>query len=107
MTSLSNIFRSNNTITEEGKTREITIRSLAMPELSRARTDELTLDAVLAERDRLLEEAKHDDGARKSSTSNRCDKSPQKISHPCKLHGRMKRLVLQQQAYDEGFPSGL
>ena len=65
MTLLSNIFRANNTITEEGKKIEITIRSLSMPELAES-PDELTLDAVFAERDRLLDEAKLDDGAGES-----------------------------------------
>ena len=65
MTLLSNIFRANNTITEEGKKIEITIRSLSMPELAES-PDELTLDAVFAERDRLLDRSQANDGAGES-----------------------------------------
>ena len=56
MTSLSNVFRSQNTVTEEGETRQIGIRNLnAKQELMW--TKNFLLKQSLLERDRILNEA--------------------------------------------------
>ncbi len=104
MTLLSNIFRANNTITEEGKKIEITIRSLAVPELAES-PDELTLDAVFAERDRLLEEAKLMMEQEKASIEQMRQIASEDIAS-MQAAWQDEKPVLQQQAYDEGFQVG-
>ena len=104
MTSLSNIFRANNTITEEGKKIEITIRSLSVPELAES-PDELTLDAVFAERDRLLEEAKLMMEQEKASIEQMRQIASEDIAS-MQAAWQDEKPVLQQQAYDEGFQVG-
>ena len=59
MTSLSNVFRSFNTILEDGKTKEISIRSLSVSQEIDNEVN-LSIDSILAERDRLLKEANKD-----------------------------------------------
>lgn len=104
MTLLSNIFRANNTITEEGKKIEITIRSLSVPELAES-PDELTLDAVFAERDRLLDEAKLMMEQEKASIEQMRQIASEDIAS-MQAAWQDEKPVLQQQAYDEGFQVG-
>ena len=104
MTLLSNIFRANNTITEEGKKIEITIRSLSVPELAES-PDELTLDAVFAERDRLLEEAKLMMEQEKASIEQMRKIASEDIAS-MQAAWQDEKPLLQQQAYDEGFQVG-
>ena len=58
MTSLSKVYRSHHTVSEEGRTKKIGIRSFELPQ-EIVNEEALSLDAVLAERDRLLEAANH------------------------------------------------
>ena len=104
MTLLSNIFRANNTITEEGKKIEMTIRSLSTPELAES-PDELTLDAVFAERDRLVDEAKLMMEQEKASIEQMRQIASEDIAS-MQAAWQDEKLVLQQQAYDEGFQVG-
>jgi flagellar assembly protein FliH len=104
MTLLSNIFRANNTITEEGKKIEITIRSLSVPELAES-PDELTLDAVFAERDRLLDEAKLMMEQEKASIEQMRQIASEDIAS-MQAAWQDEKPLLQQQAYDEGFQVG-
>ena len=66
MTSLSNVFRSFNTILEDGEMKEISIRSLTVSQEA-STIVEPSLDEALAERDRLLQEASKANEVEKAS----------------------------------------
>lgn len=106
MISLSNVFRSFNTVSEEGQKREISIRSLAIPQLQELNVkDELTLEAVIAERDRLLKAAQHEIEQEKAEIEQLRQIATEDIS-AMQLAWQDEKTVLQQQAYDEGFQVG-
>ncbi len=104
MTSLSNVFRSFNTISEDGKTKEISIRSLAIPQDVDSEVV-LTLDVVLAERDRLLKIAQQAIEQDRAEIEQLRQTAVEDISS-MQAAWQAEKEVLQQQAYDEGFQVG-
>ena len=106
MISLSNVFRSFNTISTEGQAREITIRSLAVPrEEESEEVVELTQADIYAERDRLLKAAHHEIEQEKLEIEQLRQTAVEDISS-MQLAWQDEKAVLQQQAYDEGFQVG-
>lgn len=101
---LSNIFRSFNTSSEQGQTREIGIRSLTVPMDSES-TANLSLDAIYAERDRILKQANEVIATNKSEIEQMRQTAIDDISA---MHNAWQdeKTVLQQQAYEEGFQIG-
>lgn len=104
MISLSNVFRAYNTIVEDGETREISIRNLAIPQEVESQV-ELSLDVVLAERDRLLAEANQEVKQEKAEIEQLRQTAAEDISS-MQAAWQDEKIVLQQQAYDEGFQVG-
>ena len=105
---MSNVFRSFNTISEEGQMRQISIRSLAIPQSQELDLDvqkELTLEAVLAERDRLLKDAQHEIEQEKIEIEQLRQMATEDIE-AMQVAWQDEKTVLQQQAYDEGFQIG-
>lgn len=105
MISLSNVFRSFNTISTEGQAREIAIRSLVVPKVEEEVEVELTLDIVLAERDRLLKAAHHEIEQEKAEIDRLRQTAVEDISS-MQVAWQDEKAVLQQQAYEEGFQVG-
>ncbi|KAA0966514.1 flagellar assembly protein FliH [Sporosarcina sp. ANT_H38] len=104
MTSLSNVFRSFNTKLEDGKTKEISIRSLLVP-LEADNTSSLSLDSILAERDRLFKEANKINEQEKAAIEQLRLAATEDIL-TMQSAWENEKTVLQQQAYDEGFQIG-
>lgn len=104
MTLLSNVFRSFNTILEDGKTKEITIRSLSV---SREITNEenLSIDSILAERERLMNDANKEIEQEKALIEQLRLLATEDILS-MQAAWENEKMVLQQQAYDEGFQVG-
>lgn len=104
MTSLSNVFRAYNTISEDGKKKEISIRNLTIPEQVESPT-ELTLEAVFAERDRLLKNAHKTIEQDKIAIEQMRQTATEDIAS-MQAAWQEEKATLQQQAYDEGFQVG-
>ena len=104
MTSLSKIFRSIHTISEEANVKEIAIRNLRPPAPEGVR-EELTMDAVLKERDLLLSEAKRVIEEEKKAIEQMREMASSDIAVMQEAWQQEKN-VLQQQAYEEGFQVG-
>ncbi|MFJ7933139.1 flagellar assembly protein FliH [Sporosarcina sp. NPDC096371] len=104
MISLSNVFRSYNTIVEDGTTRKISIRSLANPQDVGSEV-ELSLDIVLAERDRMLKEAKRTIEQEEANIEQMRQTATEDIS-AMQIAWQDEKIALQQQAYEEGFQVG-
>ncbi|HJF31073.1 MAG TPA: flagellar assembly protein FliH [Sporosarcina psychrophila] len=104
MTSLSNVFRSLNTILENGETKEISIRSLSVSQEVNNEAS-LSLDSVLAERDRLLKETKTINEQEKAAIEQLRQTAIEEIS-VMQAAWQNEKTILQQQAYDEGFQIG-
>nr|WP_255485669.1 flagellar assembly protein FliH [Sporosarcina sp. BP05] len=101
---MSNVFRSFNTLLEEGETKEISIRSLSV---SREVDTEvsLSLDSILVERDRLLKEANKINEQEKEAIEQLRQTATEDIL-AMQTAWANEKTVLQQQAYDEGFQVG-
>ncbi|QTD42328.1 flagellar assembly protein FliH [Sporosarcina sp. Te-1] len=104
MTSLSKIFRSINTISEAANVKEIAIRNLRPP-VSEGMKEELTMEAVLKERELLLNEARQEIELEKSAIAKMRETASSDITAMQEAWQQEKN-VLQQQAYDEGFQVG-
>ncbi len=104
MTSLSNVFRSFNTILEEGETKEISIRSLSVSQEVDTEVN-LSLDSILVERDRLLKEANTIIEQEKEAIERLRQTATEDILS-MQAAWQNEKTVLQQQAYDEGFQVG-
>ncbi|WP_192597285.1 flagellar assembly protein FliH [Sporosarcina limicola] len=104
MTLLSNIFRSHDTIFEERKTRKISIRSLSVSQ-DMKHPEKLSLDVLLAERDRLYKEANGTIEQEKVNIEQLRQTAMDDISS-MQATWENEKMVLQQQAYDEGFQVG-
>ena len=104
MTSLSNVFRSFNTLLEEGKTKEISIRSLSVSQEVDTEVN-LSLDTILVERDRLLKEANTIIEQEKEAIERLRQTATEDIL-AMQAAWQNEKTVLQQQAYDEGFQVG-
>ncbi|CAM3078013.1 flagellar assembly protein FliH [Filibacter tadaridae] len=104
MTSLSNVFRSHNTVSEEGKTREIGIRNL-VPIRDIDPETELSRKMVLAERDKLLKEAQDMVEQEKMAIDAMRRTAADDIEA---MHSvwQEEKTELQQKAYEEGFQIG-
>lgn len=101
---MSNVFRSFNTILEEGETKEISIRSLSnskevAPEVS------LSLDSILVERERILKEARTVNEQEKEAIERLRQTATDDIL-AMQAAWQNEKTVLQQQAYEEGFQIG-
>ena len=66
----------------------------------------MSLDAILAERDRLLKEANTINRAGKSRQSNRLRQTATEDILSMQAAWQNEKTVLQQQAYEEGFQVG-
>lgn len=101
---LSNIFRSFNTVSEQGETKKIGIRSLKLPTDSEP-TNNLSLDVIYAERDRILEQANGTIEHNKSEIEQMRQTANEDIAA---MHTAWEneKTILQQQAYEEGFQIG-
>lgn len=104
MTSLSNVFRSFNTLLEEGKTKEISIRSLSVSQEVDTEVN-LSLDTILVERDRLLKEANTIIEQEKEAIERLRQTATEDIL-AMQAAWQNEKTALQQQAYDEGFQVG-
>lgn len=104
MTSLSNVFRSFNTILEDGETKEISIRSLYVSQEVDAEVS-LSLDSILIERDRMLKEANTINEQEKEAIERLRQTATEDILS-MQAAWQNEKTVLQQQAYDEGFQVG-
>lgn len=104
MTSLSNVFRSFNTMLEDGNTKEISIRSLSISQETDAE-ERLSLDAVLTERDRLLKDA-HEINEREKSAIEQLRQTATDDIKSMQAAWQIEKTELQQQAYEEGFQVG-
>ncbi len=104
MTLLSNVFRSFNTMWEDGETKEITIRSLSVTQETDTEAS-LSLDSILVERDRLMKEANRGFEQEKAAIEQLRQIATEDIlSMQAAWEG--EKTALQQQAYDEGFQVG-
>jgi flagellar assembly protein FliH len=104
MTSLSNVFRSFNTILKDGKTKEISIRSLSVP-LEVDTEVSLTLDSILVEQDRLLKEVNKKSEQEKAEIEQLRQIATEDILS-MQAAWDNEKAILQQQAYEEGFQVG-
>lgn len=104
MTSLSNIFRSSRTISEEGNVKEITIRNLNMPKLE-GKEESISKEALFQERDRLLTEARRQIEIEKAEAEQLRQMAQEDIA-AMQTAWEQEKTVLQQQAYEEGFQIG-
>ncbi|WP_342512606.1 flagellar assembly protein FliH [Sporosarcina sp. FSL K6-1522] len=101
---MSNIFRSYQMVSEEGKAKPIGIRNLIPPQ-DIDPSEELTLDMVLAERDRLLQEANRKIEDDKAAIEQMRQMATEDIA-TMQTTWESEKALLQQQAYDEGFQVG-
>lgn len=104
MTSLSNVFRSYNTVTQVGETRQIGIRNLNFMQ-EQDSEQELSLEAVFAERDRILNDAYALIDQEKLAIENMRVTATEDVAS-MQSAWEEEKAKLQQQAYDEGFPVG-
>ncbi|MBO0585785.1 flagellar assembly protein FliH [Sporosarcina sp. E16_8] len=101
---MSNVFRSFNTILEEGETKEISIRSLSVSQEVDTEVI-LSLDSILVERDRLLKEANTINEQEKELIERLRQTATEDILS-MQAAWQNEKKALQQQAYDEGFQVG-
>ena len=101
MTSLSKVFRPSTTV---GTTKSIGIRNIFVPTAEEGHAD-LSLDLVLAERDRLLKNARDEIAAMRESIKNERLQLTKEID-VAREDWNEEKSILQQQAYDEGFQMG-
>ncbi|MCG3090103.1 flagellar assembly protein FliH [Sporosarcina cyprini] len=104
MTSLSKIFRSIHTISEAANIKEIAIRNLRPPAPEGVK-EQLTMDAVLKERDLLLSDARQAIELEKNAIEQMREMASTDIAAMQEAWQQEKN-VLQQQAYEEGFQVG-
>lgn len=104
MTSLSNIFRSSRTISEEGNVKEIAIRNLNMPTID-GKEEEISKDVLFAERDRMLKDARRQIEVEKADVEHLRQMAQEDINA---MHAawEQEKTELQQRAYEEGFQVG-
>ncbi|HWI49668.1 MAG TPA: flagellar assembly protein FliH [Rummeliibacillus sp.] len=104
MTSLSRIIRFDDPETAKENFRTIEIKELF---LSQEDVEEnITLQNILDERDKLISEAQQDIQFQRESFEQQCLYEQQALDE-AKNNWQEEKIVLQQQAYDEGFQQGL
>ncbi|GKV55592.1 hypothetical protein NCCP2222_15390 [Sporosarcina sp. NCCP-2222] len=101
---MSKIFRSIHTISEAANVKEIAIRNLRPP-VTEGVKEELTMDAVLKERDLLLSEARQAIELEKKAIEQMLEMASSDIA-AMQEAWQQEKDVLQQQAYEEGFQVG-
>lgn len=100
---MSNLFRTLERKKDEVEPRKIGIRNLTRREEERPK--DLSMDSVISERDHLLEDARKLVEREKKSISKMEQKARESITS-MKQAWEDEKIVLQQQAYDEGFQLG-
>lgn len=104
MTSLSNIFRSSRTVSEEGKVKEITIRNLNMPTID-GKEEMISKEALFLERDRMLKDVQRQIEIEKSDLERMRQMTLEDIA-AMQAAWEQEKTALQQKAYEEGFQVG-
>lgn len=104
MTSLSNIFRSSRTISEEGNVKEIAIRNLNMPTIDDS-AEVLSKEVLFVERDRMLKDARTQIEMERAAVEQMRQTAQEDIA-AMQAAWEQEKTALQQQAYDEGFQVG-
>lgn len=104
MTSLSNVYRSHHTVAAEGQKKKIGIRNFEKPQEA-VHEVTISLDAVLAERDRLLQDANLSIAHEKAAIEKMRQTAVDDIA-VMRSAWEEEKQALQQQAYDEGFQAG-
>ncbi|MCM3637878.1 flagellar assembly protein FliH [Sporosarcina luteola] len=104
MTSLSNIFRSSRTISEEGNIKEITIRNLHMPTVD-GKEEVISKESLYLERDRMLNDARRQIELEKADAEHMRQMAQEDIA-AMQAAWEQEKTALQQQAYEEGFQVG-
>ncbi|MFS0688100.1 flagellar assembly protein FliH [Sporosarcina sp. 179-K 8C2 HS] len=104
MTSLSNIFRSSRTISEDGSVKEITIRNLNMPKVDGIE-EGISKEALYLERDRMLKDARRQIEIEKADAERMRQMAQEDIA-AMQAAWEQEKKALQQQAYEEGFQVG-
>lgn len=103
MTSLSKIFRFNDSIESTANFRTIEIQELfATQEVE----EKITPENIFVERNKLLNEAQQEIQKQQESFQQQCHKERQALTD-AKNIWQQEKIELQQQAYDEGFQQGL
>lgn len=101
---MSNVFRSQNTVSENGRTRQIGIRNLNVP--PGVDVDlKLSLEKVYIERDRIMNEANREIDEEKHSIETMRNTAMENILSMREAWIEEKQ-TLEQQAYEEGFQVG-
>lgn len=104
--SLSRIIRFDDTLSSKEKIRTIEIRELRLPDNQEEVVEDFSLEQVLAERERIITEAQSEAAIQQQQFIAHCEEQ-QKALNFAKEQWEQDKLVLQQQAYDEGFQQGL
>src|SRR3954451_14069395 len=104
MTSLSKVFRSFNTKLEDGKTKEISIRSLSVSKEVDTEVS-MSIESMITERDRLLKEVNTINEQNKVAIERLRQTATEDILL-MQTAWQNEKTILQQQAYDEGFQVG-
>lgn len=105
MTLLSRIFRNIQLDENSVKTKPIQIKNLQVPEEIIADSS-VSLDIVLKERDKMLQEVAQEISEKKAALANELEETNQLIERE-RIAWDEQKLAFQQQAYDEGFLQGL
>ena len=101
---MSNVFRSQNTVSEKGRTRQIGIRNLNV--IPGGDVDlKLSLEKVYIERDRIMNEANREIDEEKHSIETMRNTAMENILSMREAWIEEKQ-TLEQQAYEEGFQVG-
>lgn len=98
---MSKVFRPSTTV---GNAKSIGIRNIFLP-TSEDGSTELTLDQILAERDRLLNNARNEIALMRESIRTERTQLKEEIES-ARNEWNEEKAVLQQQAYEEGFQMG-
>lgn len=106
MTSLSRIIRFDDTLSSKEKIRTIEIRELRLPDDQQEVVEDYSLEEVLAERERIIAEAQSEITIQQQQFFAQCEEQQQALDF-AKEQWEQDKLILQQQAYDEGFQQGL
>jgi flagellar assembly protein FliH len=104
MISLSKVFRSSRTISEEGNVKEITIRNLNMPMVD-GKEESFSKEVLFLERDRMLTEARRQIEIEKAEAEQLRQMAIDDVA-AMQAAWEQEKTQLQQQAYEEGFQVG-
>ncbi|WP_438317595.1 flagellar assembly protein FliH [Sporosarcina sp. FA9] len=102
---MSNVFRSQNTLSEIGGTRQIGIRNLNAIEEFEIENQNISLEDIYFERDKILNEAKKEINMEKLTIENMRNVASEDILSMQKAWAEEKE-ILEQKAYEDGFQIG-